>query len=87
MDMPRKYLTTGGYGASHSTLRKQFEKYGEVNEGTTNAKPSDSAKPQSDKDELKQLRHEVDYMKQETIFQTQENITFKQVGNRHMPAL
>ena len=55
------------WGISHH-IRKQYEKYGEVREGVTYAKPPSSEKPMSEKDELKQLRHEVDYMKQEIEF-------------------
>ena len=49
-------------------IRNQSEKYGDVYEGVSNAAPPGQAKPLSDKDELKQLRHEVDYMKQEIEF-------------------
>lgn len=77
-NIPRQILIDHGYdpemlgdrriwGISHH-IRKQYEKYGEVREGVTYAKPPSSEKPMSEKDELKQLRHEVDYMKQEIEF-------------------
>lgn len=76
--IPRKILIDHGYdpemlgdrriwGISQH-IRQQYETYGEVHEGASNAKPPSSAKPLSDKEELKQLRHEVDYMKQEIEF-------------------
>ncbi len=49
-------------------IRQQYEKYGEVKDGASRVKPPGSAKPLSDEEELKQLRHEVDYMKQEIEF-------------------
>lgn len=77
-NIPRQILIDHGYdpemlgdrriwGISQH-IRQQYEKYGAVHEGTSNAKPPDSTKPLSDKEELKQLRHEVDYMKQEIEF-------------------
>ena len=76
--IPRQILIDHGYdpemlgnrriwGISQH-IRKQYDKYGEVHEGVSHAKPRGQEKPQSDKDELKQLRHEVDYMKQEIEF-------------------
>lgn len=77
-NIPRQILIDHGYdpemlgdrriwGISQH-IRKQYEKYGEVHEGVSNTKPPGGSKPLSDKDELKQLRHEVDYMKQEIEF-------------------
>ena len=76
--VPRQILADHGYdpgilgerriwGISYH-IRQQYEKYGEVHNGDSNVKPPGSAKPRSDKEELKQLRHEVDYMKQEIEF-------------------
>jgi len=76
--IPRQILIEHGYdpemlgdrriwGISQH-IRNQYKQYGEVHEGNTHAKPVGQAKPLSDKDELKQLRHEVDYMKQEIEF-------------------
>lgn len=76
--VPRQILIDHGYdpkmlgnrriwGISRH-IRKQYEKYDDVHEGVTNASPSGQTGQRSDKDELKQLRHEVDYMKQEIEF-------------------
>ena len=76
--IPRQILIDHGYDPEmlgdrrvwgiSQYIRQQYGKYGEVHEGTTIAKPPVSTKPLSDKEELKQLRHEVDYMKQEIEF-------------------
>ncbi len=77
-NIPRQILIDHGYdpemlgdrriwGISQH-IRNQYKQYGEVHEGTTHAKLAGREKPLSDKDELKQLRHEVDYMKQEIEF-------------------
>lgn len=77
-NIPRQILIDHGYdpemlgdrriwGISQH-IRKQYKKCGKVHEGTSCAKPTGQAKPLSVKDELKQLRHEVDYMKQEIEF-------------------
>ena len=56
-------------------IRTEYKKYGEFHEGygprSKAASPdalSDAAKPVSETDEIKQLRHEVDYLKQEIEF-------------------
>lgn len=56
-------------------IRTEYKKYGEFHEGYTprsktagSDTPSDAAKPISETDEIKQLRHEVDYLKQEMEF-------------------
>ena len=56
-------------------IRTEFKKYGEFHKGygprgeTTNHNtPTDSARPESEADEINQLRHEVDYLKQEIEF-------------------
>lgn len=56
-------------------IRTEYKKYGEFHEGygprSEAASPdalSDAAKPVSETDEIKQLRHEVDYLKQEMEF-------------------
>ncbi len=77
--IPRQILADHGYdpemlgdrrvwGISYH-IRKQYEKYGDVHEGITRSKPPvGRTTPLSEKDELKQLRHEVDYMKQQIEF-------------------
>lgn len=80
---PRKILEKYGYdpvvlgqrrvwGIS-GHIREQYNKYGGFHEGSVSfsrAKPasSGSGMPVSEKEELKQLRHEVDYLKQEVAF-------------------
>ena len=56
-------------------IRTEYKKYGEFHEGygprseaASPDAPSDAAKPVSQTDEIKQLRHEVDYLKQEMEF-------------------
>lgn len=53
-------------------IREQYEKYGGFHEGPAPPKTMRSASasdvPATEKDELKQLRHEVDYLKQEVEF-------------------
>lgn len=55
------------WGITHN-IRKQYKQYGEVYERVPYSKSHANTKPLSDKDELKKLRHEVDYMKQEIEF-------------------
>ena len=56
-------------------IRTEYKKYGEFHEGygprgeaSNHDAPTDAAKPVSESDEIKQLRHEVDYLKQEMEF-------------------
>ena len=56
-------------------IRTEYKKYGEFHEGygprgeaANHDAPTDAAKPVSEADEIKQLRHEVDYLKQEMEF-------------------
>ena len=56
-------------------IRTEYKKYGEFHEGygprgeaASPDAPTDAAKPLSETDEIKQLRHEVDYLKQEMEF-------------------
>ena len=54
-------------------IREEYKKYGEFHEGYgprsyCGLAPADQNQPISEKDELKQLRHEVDYLKQEIEF-------------------
>lgn len=56
-------------------IRTEYKKYGEFHEGyaprdtsTRHDAPTDAAKPVSQDDEIRQLRHEVDYLKQEMEF-------------------
>ena len=56
-------------------IRTEYKKYGEFHEGygprgetASPDAPTDAAKPVSETDEIKQLRHEVDYLKQEMEF-------------------
>ena len=54
-------------------IREEYKKYGEFHEGygprASRSTPSaDPNQPLSEKDELKQLRHDVDYLKQEMEF-------------------
>lgn len=76
--IPRQILIDHGYDPEmlgdrriwgiSEYIRRQYEEYGEVHEGAVNAKPPGPAKTLSDKDEIKQLRHEIDYLKQEIEF-------------------
>ena len=82
-ELPRQILADHGYDpdvlgerrvwgiAGH--IREQYQKYGGFHEG--NAGPSQAPSgllppnvPASEKEELKQLRHEVDYLRQEVEF-------------------
>lgn len=56
-------------------IRTEYKKYGEFHAGygprgksAIHDAPTDAAKPVSEADEIKQLRHEVDYLKQEMEF-------------------
>ena len=56
-------------------IRTEYKKYGAFHEGygprgeaASPDAPTDAAKPVSEADEIKQLRHEVDYLKQEMEF-------------------
>ena len=56
-------------------IRTEYKQYGEFHEGygprgeaSNHDAPTDAAKPVSEADEIKQLRHEVDYLKQEMEF-------------------
>ena len=56
-------------------IRTEYKQYGEFHEGygprgeaANHDAPTDAAKPVSEADEIKQLRHEVDYLKQEMEF-------------------
>ena len=56
-------------------IRTEYKKYGNFHEGycprgeaANHDAPTDAAKPVSEADEIKQLRHEVDYLKQEMEF-------------------
>lgn len=82
-ELPRQILADHGYdpailgerriwGAS-SHIREQYEKYGGFHEGNSlrKAKSSTTLAPDvslSEQEELKQLRHEVNYLKQEVEF-------------------
>jgi len=76
--VPRQILLDHGYDPEilgdrrvwgiSQRLRQQYDQYGEFSEGTANTKSQRPSGPLSEKDELKQLRHEVDYMKQEIEF-------------------
>jgi hypothetical protein len=54
-------------------IREEYKKYGEFHEGygprsSRSTPPTNPNQPLSEKDELRQLRHEVDYLKQEMEF-------------------
>lgn len=79
-ESPRKILEDHGfdisiigerriYGISQH-IRAEYEKHGEFHEGyrKTGPKSSSNDKPLSKEDELKQLKHEVDYLRQEVEF-------------------
>lgn len=82
-ELPRQILVDHGYDpevlgerrvwgiAGH--IREQYQKYGGFHEGNArpgqeNADPLSLDSPVSEKQELKQLRHEVDYLRQEVEF-------------------
>lgn len=82
-ELPRQILADHGYDpeilgerrvwgiASH--IREQYQKYGGFHEGSVKpgqekAEPLSPNTPGSEKEELKQLRHEVDYLRQEVEF-------------------
>lgn len=82
-ELPRKILEDHGYDPAilgdrrvwsiSSHIREQYKKYGCFHEGShthggklPQEQPDDA--PPSEKGELKQLRHEVDYLKQEVEF-------------------
>lgn len=80
-ELPRKILENRGYDPAvlgtrriwsiSVHIREQYKKYGCFYEGTHGRKrpqeqPGDT--PTTEKEELKQLRHEVDYLKQEVEF-------------------
>lgn len=81
--LPRQILAKYGYDPAvlgqrrvwgiSGHIREQYNKYGgfhegNVSSGRTKSAPLHSGMPASDKDELKQLRYEVDYLKQEVAF-------------------
>lgn len=52
-------------------IRSEYRKYGEFHEGyrpRSNTAADTADRPLTEKDELRQLRHEVDYLKQEMEF-------------------
>ncbi len=53
-------------------IRKEYRKYGEFTEGHSNCgkipRNIDNSKPTTEADEIRQLKHEVDYLKQEMEF-------------------
>lgn len=62
-------------GSISHHIRTEYKKYGQFHEGyaprdepARHDSPSDAAKPVSQADEIKQLRLEVDYLKQEMEF-------------------
>ena len=82
-ELPRNILENHGFDISilgerrvwsiSQHIREEFKKYGEFHEGygprSSRSTPSaDPNQPLSEKDELKQLRHDVDYLKQEMEF-------------------
>lgn len=82
-DSPRQILENHGYDSEilgdhrmwgiANRIQEQYKKHGEFHEGHCSRrliKPNTSAsnKTTSEIDELKQLRHEVDYLKQEIEF-------------------
>lgn len=81
--IPRQILAKYGYDPAvlgqrrvwgiSGHIREQYNKYGGFHEGTVYSARAKSASlhsgmPASEKDELKQLRYEVDYLKQEVAF-------------------
>jgi len=82
-ELPRTILEDHGFDISilgerriwsiSQHIREEYKKYGEFHEGygprsSRGLAPADQNQPISEKDELKQLRHEVDYLKQEIEF-------------------
>ena len=81
-ESPRKILEDHGFDISiigerriwsiSCHIRSEYDKYGEFHQGYAPRNPGSrtAADPNqlSEKDELKQLRHEVDYLKQEVDF-------------------
>lgn len=78
-ELPRKILEDHGYDPAvlgdrrvwsiSSHIREQYRKYGCFHEGShTHGKEQPGDIPAAGKEELKQLRHEVDYLKQEVEF-------------------
>ena len=82
-ELPRSILENHGFDISilgerrvwsiSQHIREEFKKYGEFHEGygprsSRNTLSVNPNQPLSEKDELKQLRHEVDYLKQEMEF-------------------
>ncbi len=76
--VPKQILTDCGYDLEilgdrriwsiSRNIRMQQEKFGEIFEGRSHRKSSLIKKAQSEKDELDQLRHEVEYLRQENDF-------------------
>ena len=81
--LPRNILEDHGFDISvlgerriwsiSQHIRDEYKKYGEFHEGYSpralqGTSSVDPKQPLSEKDELKQLRHEVDYLKQEIEF-------------------
>ena len=82
-ELPRTILENHGFDISiigerrvwsiSQHIREEFKKYGEFHEGygprSSRSTPSaDPNQPLSERDELKRLQHEVDYLKQEMEF-------------------
>lgn len=81
-ESPRKILEDYGFDISiigerriwsiSQRIRTEYKKYGEFHEGyaprSTATSPDASTDTTSEADEIKQLRHEVDYLKQEMEF-------------------
>lgn len=82
-ELPRKILEDHGFDPAvlgerrvwgiSGHIRKQYKKYGCFHEGShTHGKRQSQEQPGdipvSEKEELKQLRHEIDYLKQEVEF-------------------
>ena len=81
--LPRQILAKYGYDPDvlgqrrvwgiSGHIREQYNKYGGFHKGCVSSGKGksdslDSGMPQTQKEELKQLRHEVDYLKQEVAF-------------------
>lgn len=79
-ESPRTILENHGFDISlvgerriwsiSQRIREEYKKYGEFHEGyrSRNSSPKHPDENLSDIDELQQLRHEVDYLKQEIEF-------------------
>ena len=82
-ESPRKILEDHGFDINligerriwsiSNHIRTEYKKYGEFHEGyrprsARSEVKTDTNKPLSEADEIRQLRHEVDYMKQEIEF-------------------